>query len=46
MGHSGKGYLVLAVLYDFGALFIFKYLNFAISIVNDIAGTDAKEQDK
>ena len=40
LGGSGKLPLILAVVYDFAVLFIFKYFNFAISIVNDIAGDD------
>lgn len=35
-----KGWLVLAMVYNFGMLFVFKYLDFAISIVNGIAGAE------
>ena len=42
--HSGLCTLVLvvAVLYDLGALFVFKYTNFFIENINRIAGTDIK----
>ena len=35
-----KWWLVLAMLYNFGMLFVFKYLNFFLSIINGIAGSE------
>ncbi|MBQ0042346.1 MAG: MBOAT family protein [Lachnospiraceae bacterium] len=35
---SGRGYLVVALIYNFGMLFVFKYLGFVISIINGVAG--------
>lgn len=35
-----RGLLILACLYNFGMLFIFKYLGFFCSIINSIAGKD------
>lgn len=36
-----KSFLVAAVLYDLGMLFVFKYLNFSIDVFNSVFGTAA-----
>lgn len=35
-------FLIFAVIYNLGMLFIFKYLNFAVDTINQVAGTEIK----